>query len=83
MEIYAKDLYFLERALKEPARQETKVAQSGRSPILQKFACPHRQAEALKASPHGQRNFSASSCSPPFTTYLKNVEPNCVEPNCR
>jgi hypothetical protein len=54
MEIDAKDLYFLERALKEPARQLMRVAKSERSPILQKFACPNRQAEALKANPHGQ-----------------------------
>ncbi|HEU4462934.1 MAG TPA: hypothetical protein VFR75_10115, partial [Solirubrobacterales bacterium] len=62
MEIQLKDLYFLVRALKEPARRLTKAAQSGRSPILQKSACSNRQAEALKALPNGQLNFSARSC---------------------
>jgi hypothetical protein len=59
MEIHAKDLYFLSRALKEPARRLTAVAQTERSPILQKYVCPNRQAEALKANPHGQHGFKA------------------------
>jgi hypothetical protein len=54
MEIHAKDLYFLERTLKAPARQSMRAAQSERMPILQKFSCPNRQGEALKANPHGQ-----------------------------
>jgi hypothetical protein len=57
MEIHVKDLYFLSRAPKDPARCLMTVAQSERSPILQKSACPNRQAEALKANPHGQLKF--------------------------
>jgi hypothetical protein len=79
MEFQAKDLYFLERVLKEPARHLTKVAKSEKSPILQKHACPNRQAEALKANLDGQQNFSASSSSPSnFTAHPENVEPTCV-----
>jgi hypothetical protein len=57
MEIHAKDLYFLSQAPEEPARHLIEVALYERSPILQKLACPNRQAEALKANPHGQLKF--------------------------
>ena len=81
MEIHAEDLYFLTRALKEPARQLTPAAKFKRSPILQKSTCPNRQAEVLKANPHGQLSFSIKSCSPSLPTDRENVESNCVEPN--
>jgi hypothetical protein len=81
MEIHAKDLYFLSRALKEPARQLTQAAKLEGSPILQKSACPNRQAEVLKGNPHGPLSFSANSCSPSLPADRENVESNCVEPN--
>jgi hypothetical protein len=81
MEIQAKDLYFLERALKEPARQLTQAVRSERSPILHKFACPQRQAQAPAVNPHDQSRSGARSCFSTFTNHPENVESIRVEPN--
>jgi hypothetical protein len=51
MEIFVEDVYFLDPALKEPARRLTRAADFARSPILQELACVNSQARALAAFP--------------------------------
>jgi len=77
MEIQAKDLYFFERALKEPAQPSTKAAQSERSPVLHELACHPRQAEEPKVdvNPLDQFQPGATRPSPTSPNHPENVEP--------